>query len=56
MILAMPFGFCTREKLPWTEYAESAIDGITIGTLKKVYIIYFFSYYSIIIFIYFIFM
>ncbi|KAG8455850.1 hypothetical protein GDO86_001880 [Hymenochirus boettgeri] len=25
----MPFAFCTREKLPWTEFAESAEDGIT---------------------------
>uniref|UniRef100_A0AC11CNK6 Beta-ureidopropionase 1 n=1 Tax=Ovis aries TaxID=9940 RepID=A0AC11CNK6_SHEEP len=26
----MPFAFCTREKLPWTEFAESAEDGPTI--------------------------
>uniref|UniRef100_H3B640 Beta-ureidopropionase n=1 Tax=Latimeria chalumnae TaxID=7897 RepID=H3B640_LATCH len=26
---AMPFAFCTREKLPWTEFAESAEDGPT---------------------------
>uniref|UniRef100_A0A8C3LC67 Beta-ureidopropionase n=1 Tax=Chrysolophus pictus TaxID=9089 RepID=A0A8C3LC67_CHRPC len=25
----MPFAFCTREKLPWTEFAESAEDGMT---------------------------
>ncbi|CAG02467.1 unnamed protein product, partial [Tetraodon nigroviridis] len=25
----MPFAFCTREKEPWTEFAESAEDGIT---------------------------
>ncbi|XP_057267272.1 beta-ureidopropionase isoform X2 [Pezoporus wallicus] len=25
----MPFAFCTREKLPWTEFAESAEDGPT---------------------------
>ncbi|CAH2295421.1 beta-ureidopropionase isoform X1 [Pelobates cultripes] len=25
----MPFAFCTREKLPWTEFAESAENGIT---------------------------
>ncbi|XP_018412891.1 PREDICTED: beta-ureidopropionase isoform X2 [Nanorana parkeri] len=25
----MPFAFCTREKLPWTEFAESAEDGAT---------------------------
>uniref|UniRef100_A0A914KL39 CN hydrolase domain-containing protein n=1 Tax=Meloidogyne incognita TaxID=6306 RepID=A0A914KL39_MELIC len=23
----MPFAFCTRERLPWTEFAESAEDG-----------------------------
>ncbi|XP_074212096.1 beta-ureidopropionase isoform X1 [Camelus bactrianus] len=26
----MPFAFCTRERLPWTEFAESAEDGPTI--------------------------
>lgn len=25
----MPFAFCTREKLPWTEFAEHAVDGPT---------------------------
>ncbi|XP_075424565.1 beta-ureidopropionase [Ascaphus truei] len=25
----MPFAFCTREKLPWTEFAESAENGAT---------------------------
>uniref|UniRef100_T1IPB8 Beta-ureidopropionase n=1 Tax=Strigamia maritima TaxID=126957 RepID=T1IPB8_STRMM len=25
----MPFAFCTREKLPWCEFAESAEDGVT---------------------------
>uniref|UniRef100_A0A4W4FHM7 Beta-ureidopropionase n=1 Tax=Electrophorus electricus TaxID=8005 RepID=A0A4W4FHM7_ELEEL len=25
----MPFAFCTREKEPWTEFAESAEDGFT---------------------------
>ncbi|XP_053557964.1 beta-ureidopropionase [Bombina bombina] len=25
----MPFAFCTREKLPWSEFAESAEDGAT---------------------------
>uniref|UniRef100_S4RSE2 Ureidopropionase, beta n=1 Tax=Petromyzon marinus TaxID=7757 RepID=S4RSE2_PETMA len=25
----MPFAFCTRERLPWTEFAESAEDGPT---------------------------
>ncbi|XP_026473395.1 beta-ureidopropionase-like [Ctenocephalides felis] len=31
----MPFGFCTREKLPWCEYAESAEDGSTTRMLQK---------------------
>lgn len=26
---AMPFAFCTREKEPWTEFAELAEEGIT---------------------------
>ncbi|KAJ8263305.1 hypothetical protein COCON_G00157620 [Conger conger] len=26
----MPFAFCTREKMPWTEFAESAEEGPTI--------------------------
>jgi beta-ureidopropionase len=25
----MPFAFCTREKLPWSQFAESAEDGPT---------------------------
>ncbi|XP_040272350.1 beta-ureidopropionase [Bufo bufo] len=25
----MPFAFCTRERLPWTEFAESAENGVT---------------------------
>ncbi|XP_036383663.1 beta-ureidopropionase [Megalops cyprinoides] len=25
----MPFAFCTREKAPWTEFAESAEEGLT---------------------------
>lgn len=31
----MPFAFCTRERLPWTEFAESAADGMTTNFLKK---------------------
>ncbi|XP_054852458.1 beta-ureidopropionase [Eublepharis macularius] len=31
----MPFAFCTREKLPWTEYAESAEDGPTTRFCQK---------------------
>ncbi|KAG9354652.1 hypothetical protein JZ751_001365 [Albula glossodonta] len=27
--LSMPFAFCTREKVPWTEFAESAEEGPT---------------------------
>lgn len=33
---AMPFAFCTREKLPWTEFAESAEDGLTIKFCQEV--------------------
>ncbi|KAK1328267.1 hypothetical protein QTO34_011839 [Cnephaeus nilssonii] len=32
----MPFAFCTREKLPWTEFAESAEDGPTTRFCQKV--------------------
>ncbi|XP_010347536.1 beta-ureidopropionase isoform X2 [Saimiri boliviensis] len=31
----MPFAFCTREKLPWTEFAESAEDGPTTKFCQK---------------------
>lgn len=31
----MPFAFCTREKQPWCEYAESATDGPTIKYLQE---------------------
>lgn len=31
----MPFAFCTRERLPWTEFAESAEDGMTTRFLKS---------------------
>ncbi|XP_015272196.1 PREDICTED: beta-ureidopropionase [Gekko japonicus] len=31
----MPFAFCTREKLPWTEFAESAEDGPTTRFCQK---------------------
>lgn len=30
----MPFAFCTRERLPWTEFAESAEEGMTTNFLK----------------------
>lgn len=30
----MPFAFCTRERLPWTEFAESAETGPTTQFLK----------------------
>ncbi|CAH1400650.1 unnamed protein product [Nezara viridula] len=30
----MPFAFCTREKSPWCEFAESAEDGPTTNFLK----------------------
>lgn len=35
---AMPFAFCTREKEPWTEFAESAEDGFTIHFCQEVYL------------------
>ncbi|KAL3270787.1 hypothetical protein HHI36_021311 [Cryptolaemus montrouzieri] len=31
----MPFAFCTKEKLPWTEYAEPAEDGPTTQFLSE---------------------
>uniref|UniRef100_A0A5F8G9F4 Beta-ureidopropionase n=1 Tax=Monodelphis domestica TaxID=13616 RepID=A0A5F8G9F4_MONDO len=31
----MPFAFCTREKLPWTEFAESAEDGPTTRLCQR---------------------
>lgn len=36
----MPFAFCTREKAPWTEFAESAENGPTTEFLKKLAIKY----------------
>lgn len=35
----MPFAFCTREKHPWTEFAESAEDGATIKLCQEVRLI-----------------
>lgn len=32
----MPFAFCTKEKLPWTEYAESARHGPSTKFLSEV--------------------
>ncbi|XP_053611873.1 uncharacterized protein LOC128676014 [Plodia interpunctella] len=32
---SMPFAFCTREKQPWCEFAESALDGPSIQFLKE---------------------
>lgn len=32
----MPFAFCTREKEPWTEFAESAEEGITTRFCQEV--------------------
>lgn len=31
----MPFAFCTRERLPWSEFAESAEDGMTTKFLSE---------------------
>lgn len=36
MLLAMPFAFCTREKQPWCEFAESAETGPTTQMLQEV--------------------
>jgi len=32
----MPFAFCTREKHPWCEFAESAENGPTTDFLTQV--------------------
>ena len=32
----MPFAFCTREKYPWCEFAESAETGPTTKVLQEV--------------------
>lgn len=32
----MPFAFCTREKHPWCQFAESAENGPTSEFLKPV--------------------
>ena len=32
----MPFAFCTREKVPWCEFAESAENGPTTLFLAEV--------------------
>jgi beta-ureidopropionase len=37
-LTAMPFAFCTREKHPWCEFAESAENGATTKMLQEVYI------------------
>ena len=48
----MPFAFCTREKTPWMEFAESAEDGPTIRLCQEVGIltlccyVYFNMFYS----------
>lgn len=36
LVTAMPFAFCTREKVPWTEFAESAEDGHTTRFCQEV--------------------
>ena len=48
----MPFAFCTREKTPWMEFAESAEDGPTIRLCQEVdiltlcFYVYFNMFYS----------
>ncbi|XP_012274818.1 beta-ureidopropionase [Orussus abietinus] len=32
----MPFAFCTREKYPWAEFAENAVNGPTTELMAKV--------------------
>lgn len=32
----MPFGFCTREKERWCEFAEDSDNGISVGFLRQV--------------------
>ena len=32
----MPFAFCTREKYPWLEFAESAEDGPSVIFVREV--------------------
>ncbi|KAH0625687.1 hypothetical protein JD844_015282 [Phrynosoma platyrhinos] len=34
-VWTMPFAFCTRERLPWTEFAESAENGLTTRFCQK---------------------
>ena len=36
LLTAMPFAFCTREKEPWTEFAESAEEGNTTRFCQEV--------------------
>ena len=36
---AGPFFFCTREKLPWTELAESAENGPTVKLCQDVWLL-----------------
>ena len=43
----MPFAFCTREKQPWCDFAESATDGFTTKFLQEVcYTLYLLSLYN----------
>lgn len=41
-VWTMPFAFCTRERLPWTEFAESAETGPTTKFLSLVFLFNFF--------------
>uniref|UniRef100_A0A915IRY9 CN hydrolase domain-containing protein n=1 Tax=Romanomermis culicivorax TaxID=13658 RepID=A0A915IRY9_ROMCU len=34
----MPFFLCTREKLPWCEFAESAVDGPTVTFCQQMFV------------------
>ena len=38
LLLDMPFAFCTREKYPWCEFAETVHNGPSTTLLKEVII------------------
>lgn len=40
----MPFAFCTRERLPWIEFSESAETGPTTKFLSQVFFIFYFFF------------
>jgi len=40
ILSAMPFAFCTREKHPWCDFAESAEEGPTTKLMQEVLTIF----------------